>query len=135
MNDINPGMIHFIAARSRLEVFEMIYKRGNGHWGGSASCAELLATLYFHILNIDPGRPDWEDRDRVILSKGHAAPMLYNILAHRGFFPVDELSTFRTVNSRLQGHPCMLDTPGVDFSSGPLDSLMGHVRKSCRLIL
>ena len=114
------SMIQFIAQKSRTEVFEMIHKRGNGHWGGSASCAELLATLYFHIANIDPDHPQWEDRDRVILSKGHAAPMLYNILAHKGFFPLAELSTFRSLNSRLQGHPCMLQTPGVDLSTGPL---------------
>ena len=112
--------IQCIAQRSRLEVFSMIHQRGNGHWGGSASCAELLATLYFHILNVDPDRPQWEDRDRVILSKGHAAPMLYNILAHKGFFPWEELSSFRSLNSRLQGHPCMLKTPGVDLSTGPL---------------
>ena len=112
--------IRYTAQKSRLEVFEMIHKRGNGHWGGSASCAELLATLYFHILNVDPNHPLWEDRDRVILSKGHAAPMLYNILAHKGFFPLEELSTFRALNSRLQGHPCMLETHGVDLSTGPL---------------
>jgi transketolase len=103
-----------------MEVFEMIHKRGNGHWGGSASCAELLAALYFHILHVDPGNPQWEDRDRLILSKGHAAPILYSILARRGFFPPEELSTFRTLNSRLQGHPCLLSTPGIDLSTGPL---------------
>ena len=112
--------LQFIAQRSRMEVFEMIYKRGNGHWGGSASCAELLVTLYYHILNVDPHHPQWEDRDRVILSKGHAAPMLYNILAHKGYFPLEELSTFRSLNSNLQGHPCMLTTPGVELSTGPL---------------
>jgi transketolase len=112
--------IKYLAQQSRIEVFDMIYKRGNGHWGGSASCAELLATLYFHIMNINPKNPKWEDRDRLILSKGHAAPMLYNMLAHKGFFPLNELSTFRTINSRLQGHPCMLKTPGVELSTGPL---------------
>jgi len=112
--------IQFIAQRSRLEVFSMIHQRGSGHWGGSASCAELLATLYFHILNVDPNHSQWEDRDRVILSKGHAAPMLYNILAHKRFFPLEELSTFRSLNSRLQGHPCMLKTPGIELSTGPL---------------
>ena len=114
------SILQGMAYQSRLEVFEMIHKRGNGHWGGSASCAELLTTLYFHILNVKPDDPKWEDRDRVILSKGHAAPMLYNILAHKGFFPFEELTGFRSLNSRLQGHPCMLETPGVDVSSGPL---------------
>ncbi len=113
-------MIQCLAQKSRLEVFEMIYKRGNGHWGGSASCAELLATLYFHMMHVRPENPKWEDRDRLILSKGHAAPMLYNMLALKGFFHPDELSTFRSINSRLQGHPCMLKTPGVELSTGPL---------------
>jgi transketolase len=113
-------MIQWLAQKSRLEVFDMIHKKGNGHWGGSASCAELLATLYFHIMYVRPEDPKWEDRDRLILSKGHAAPMLYNLLAHKGFFPLDELSSFRSINSRLQGHPCLLKTPGVELSTGPL---------------
>jgi transketolase len=112
--------IQYFAQQSRVEIFDMIHKRGNGHWGGSASSAELLATLYLHILNIDPNNPKWEDRDRLVLSKGHAAPMLYNILAHKGFFPFEELSMFRALNSRFQGHPCMLKTPGVELSTGPL---------------
>lgn len=120
MNETIINKLQYLAQKSRLEVFSMIHKRGNGHWGGSASCAELLTTLYYHILNVDPSQPQWEDRDRVILSKGHAAPMLYNILAHKGFFPLDELSAFRSLGSRLQGHPCMLETPGVDLSTGPL---------------
>ena len=114
------SMIQVLAQNSRREVFEMIHKRGNGHWGGSSSCTELIASLYFHILAINPADPKWEDRDRFILSKGHAAPILYNILAHRGFFPLEELSSFRTLNSRLQGHPSMLQTPGVELSTGPL---------------
>jgi len=114
------SMIQSLAQNSRREVFEMIHKRGNGHWGGSSSCTELIASLYFHILTINPANPKWEDRDRFILSKGHAAPVLYNILAHRGFFPLEELSSFRSLNSRLQGHPCMLQTPGVELSTGPL---------------
>lgn len=114
------AQLRILAQESRLEVFEMLRKRSNGHWGGSASCAELLATLYFHILHVDPQHPKWEDRDRLILSKGHAAPMLYNILARKGFFPKNELSTFRSLNGRLQGHPCMLKTPGVELSTGPL---------------
>lgn len=114
------SMIQYFAQRSRMEVFDMIHKRGNGHWGGSASCAEILSTLYYHILKVDPKHPDWEDRDRLILSKGHAAPMLYNILAHKEFFPLNELASFRYLNSRLQGHPCMLKTPGVELSTGSL---------------
>ena len=114
------SMIQSLAQNSRREVFEMIHKRGNGHWGGSSSSTELIASLYFHILTINPANPKWEDRDRFILTKGHAAPVLYNLLAHRGFFPLEELSSFRSLNSRLQGHPCMLQTPGVELSTGPL---------------
>lgn len=122
-NDLNQKItkIKCFVQQSRIEVFEMIHKRGNGHWGGSASCAELLSTLYFHALNIDPKNPKWEDRDRLILSKGHAAPILYNLLAHKGFFPLEELTKmFRSLDSRFQGHPCMLKTPGIELSTGPL---------------
>ncbi len=112
--------IQYFAQQCRLDVFEMIHRRGNGHWGGSASSAEIIATLYCHIMNVNPNNPSQSDRDRLILSKGHAAPMLYTLLAHRGFFPLTELSTFRALNSRLQGHPCMKKTPGVDLSTGPL---------------
>jgi transketolase len=130
--------IQYFAQQCRLDVFEMIYKRGNGHWGGSSSSTELLTTLYSHILKVDPENPQNEDRDRLILSKGHAAPILYTLLAHRGFFPIKELSTFRELNSRLQGHPCMHITPGVDLSTGPLGhgisigvgiALAAHLRK------
>lgn len=114
------AMIQSFSQKCRMEVFEMIHKRGNGHWGGSSSCAELLAAIYFHILRVDPQNPRWEDRDRIILSKGHAAPMLYQILAHRGFFHPEDLSSFRSLGSHLQGHPCMKATPGVDLSTGPL---------------
>ena len=113
-------MIQALAQKSRREIFEMIHKRGNGHWGGSSSCTELITTLYFHILTIDPANQKWEDRDRFILSKGHAAPILYNILAQKGYFPQEDLSSFRSLNSHLQGHPCMLQTPGVELSTGPL---------------
>ena len=114
------SLIQSLAHNSRREVFEMIHKRGNGHWGGSSSCTELITTLYFHILRVDPANPKWEDRDRLILSKGHAAPILYNILAKKGYFPTEDLSAFRSLNSHLQGHPCMLQTPGVELSTGPL---------------
>jgi len=112
--------IRYFAQQCRVDVFEMLYKRGNGHWGGSASVAEILSTLYLHFLKTYPENPKNPDRDRLILSKGHAAPMLYNILAKKGFFPMEELSTFRELNSILQGHPCMNKTQGVDISSGPL---------------
>jgi len=112
--------IHSFAQQCRVDIFDMLYKRGNGHWGGSASAAELLSTLYLHFLDTFPDDPRNPDRDRLVLSKGHAAPMLYNILAKKGYFPMEELNTFRDLNSILQGHPCMNKTPGVDISSGPL---------------
>lgn len=112
--------IQYFAQQCRIDTFDMIHKRGNGHWGGSASVTEILTTFYFHIMNIDPVNPKWEDRDRLILSKGHAAPILYTILANRGYFDKTELATFRQLNSRLQGHPCMNKTPGVEMSTGAL---------------
>lgn len=118
--DRKAKLIQYFAQQSRVSVFDMIRKRQNGHWGGSASAAEILATLYFYIMNIDPQRPNWPERDRLVLSKGHAAPMLYHLLAHRGYFPVEELNSFRALNSRLQGHPCMNKTPGVEMSTGAL---------------
>ena len=119
----NSEIIDFLqhlTQQCRIDVFDMIHKRGNGHWGGSASAAELLSTLYFHMMNINPSEPNWKERDRLILSKGHAAPMLYTLLAKRGYFEPSELETFRTLNSRLQGHPCMNILPGVEMSTGAL---------------
>lgn len=112
--------LQYFAQKRRINTFDMIHKRGNGHWGGSASVTEILTTLYFHIMNINPANQKWEDRDRLILSKGHAAPILYTLLAYRGYFDVAELTTFRQLNSRLQGHPCMNKTPGVEMSTGAL---------------
>jgi transketolase len=117
---VKTAKMQQFAQKCRLDSFEMIHRRGNGHWGGSASVAEILTTFYFHILTIDPENPRWEERDRLILSKGHAAPMLYTLLAQRGYFNTCELATFRQLNSRLQGHPCMNKTPGVEMSTGAL---------------
>lgn len=104
----------------RIDVFDMIRKRQNGHWGGSTSAAELLTLLYYHIMNIKPNEPEWENRDRLVLSKGHAAPFLYTVLAHRGFFDLTVLEEFRALGSPLQGHPCMNKTQGVEMSTGAL---------------
>ena len=109
-----------IAQRMRQRVIKTIHAAQCGHPGGSLSVAELLTALYFHTLRIDPGNPQWEDRDRFVLSKGHASIGLYCILAERGFFPVEELETFDSVDSRMQGHPDMHATPGVDMSTGSL---------------
>ncbi len=108
------------AKEIRKDVVEMIYHAGSGHPGGSLSAADLITALYFNELNIDPKNPRWEDRDRFILSKGHCCPVLYAALARVGFFPLEELKTLRKFRSRLQGHPSMNKTPGVDMNSGSL---------------
>ncbi|HZY43800.1 MAG TPA: transketolase [Anaerolineae bacterium] len=108
------------AQRFRIHVLKMVYHAQTGHLGGAFSVAEIVASLYFHHLQVDPAQPDWIDRDRLLFSKGHACAMLYTALAYRGFFPVEELATFRQFNSRLQGHPDRLKTPGVEICAGPL---------------
>ncbi len=109
-----------IAADVRVAIIEMIYQAGSGHAGGSLSICELLSALYYAELRIDPANPKDPDRDRLILSKGHAAPALYAILAKKGFFPESELPTLRKIGSMLQGHPDMKKVPGVEISSGSL---------------
>ncbi len=104
----------------RRGIIEGTFNAKSGHPGGSLSIAELLAYLYFHKMNIDPADPKAEYRDRLVLSKGHAAPALYSALAYRGFFPVDDLKTLRHADSYLQGHPNMNYVPGVDMSTGSL---------------
>lgn len=104
----------------RRDIVKMTAAAGSGHPGGSLSSVELLVGLYFAKMQHDPKRLDWADRDRFILSKGHAAPVLYSVLARSGYFPVDELLTLRKLGSRLQGHPHMLTLPGLDNSSGSL---------------
>ena len=116
----NAKELATLAAYFRVVMFDTLHDRGTGHWGGSASSAELTTSLYFNRMNIKTEDPTWEDRDRLILSKGHASMNLYTVLAHRGFFPIEELSTFRKLDSRLQGHPCMNKLPGVDMSTGAL---------------
>ncbi len=108
------------AARIRRLVLETVHHAGCGHTGGSLSAVEILTVLYFHALRVDPATPEKLERDRYVQSKGHASPTYYAALAERGFFPVEELKTFDQVDSRLQGHPCMKRTPGVDFSTGSL---------------
>lgn len=103
----------------RKGIITSVYNAKAGHPGGSLSAADLFTFLYFEELNIDPKNPDWADRDRFVLSKGHTAPGLYSALAHRGFFPVEDLVTLRKLGSYLQGHP-NLNIPGVDMASGSL---------------
>jgi len=104
----------------RREIIEMIYKAQSGHPGGSLSSIDILTCLYFHHMRIKPEDPSWEDRDRFVLSKGHAAPALYVVLAELGYFPKEALLTLRQVGSILQGHPDMRKTPGIDMSMGSL---------------
>lgn len=104
----------------RGDLIDLLHSIQTGHPGGSLSCTEILASLYFEIMNVDPKNPEMEGRDHLILSKGHAAPILYLILAEKGFFPKEELKTLRQMDSMLQGHPCVHKTPGVELSTGPL---------------
>ncbi|MCQ2084863.1 MAG: transketolase [archaeon] len=117
---LNVDELQNIANKMRLDVIEMTTEAGSGHPGGSLSAADLMAALYFRVMNIDPADPYKDDRDRFILSKGHAAPILYAALAERGYFPVEELKTLRKLGTRLQGHPAYRDVPGVEVSTGSL---------------
>jgi len=104
----------------RKYVIDSVYRAGSGHPGGSLSIADILSCLYFHEMRYDPKNPKWADRDRLVLSKGHAAPALYAALAMAGYFPIEELKNLRKTGHFLQGHPCMLKVPGVDMSTGSL---------------
>lgn len=104
----------------RRHIIKMVTEAQSGHPGGSLSAADIVTTLYFARMQVDPKNPNDENRDRFVLCKGHAAPVLYAALAEKGFFPVEELLSLRKINSRLQGHPSIKDTPGVDMSTGSL---------------
>ncbi len=119
-NNDSSSRLEDIARKIRIQVIKIIAEAGSGHPGGSLSIAEILSYLYFQAMNIDPKNPQKPDRDRFVLSKGHAAPALYSALALRGFFPEKELLSLRKIDSILQGHPHRLDTPGVEASTGSL---------------
>lgn len=108
------------AKEIRKEILQMTHKAGSGHPGGSLSAADIVTALYFHVMNIDPENPKWEARDRFVLSKGHAAPVLYAALAEQGYFPKEDLNHLRQIDQHLQGHPDMKGTPGVDMTTGSL---------------
>lgn len=120
MDEILVKQLEIAAVKIRMGIIEGVHSAKAGHPGGSLSCADLLAYLYMHRLNVDPADPKCPTRDRLVLSKGHAAPALYATLALRGFFPMDEMKTLRKIDSRLQGHPDSKKIPGVDFSTGSL---------------
>ena len=120
MDAITKKRLSVIATKIRMAIIEGTFNAKSGHPGGSLSIADDLAYLYFEGMNIDPQNPQWADRDRLVLSKGHAAPALYGALAHRGYFPLEWIPTLRKSDSPLQGHPDMKGIPGVDMSSGSL---------------
>lgn len=108
------------ANEARELVIQTLFEAGSGHSAGSLGMVDIFTAFYFHILHHDPKVPDWEDRDRLILSNGHICPILYVSLAQSGYFPVEELKTLRKINSRLQGHPHRGTLPGIETTSGPL---------------
>ena len=112
--------LSILACKVRMGIIESTHAAKCGHPGGSMSAADMFTYLYHKELNVDPANPKWDDRDRFVLSKGHTAPGLYAAMAHRGFFPVEDLLTLRKVGSYLQGHPNMNSVPGVDMSTGSL---------------
>ena len=120
MTSTEKKQLQIAACKVRMGVIESTHAAKCGHPGGSLSAAEMFTYLYNKELNVDPANPQWEDRDRFVLSKGHTAPGLYAALAHRGFFPVEDLVQLRKVGSYLQGHPNMNSVPGVDMSTGSL---------------
>lgn len=120
MNAVIRKQLKIRACKARMGIIEGVFNAKSGHPGGSLSCVDILTYLYFDHMNIDPQDPKNEDRDRFVLSKGHAAPALYSVLALRGFFPVEELKTLRKSDSMLQGHPSVKYTPGVDMCTGSL---------------
>lgn len=114
------GKLQDKAAEMRRDIVVMVGAAQSGHPGGSLSAADIVAALYFHVMRYDPANPKDPNRDRFVLSKGHASPVLYAALAEAGFFPKEEIITFRRINSRLQGHPDMKKLPGVEFTTGSL---------------
>src|SRR2546426_2234849 len=109
-----------IARHCRVQILRMLAHAGSGHPGGSLSVIDILTTLYFGRLRFDPKRPDWPDRDRVVLSKGHAVPALYAVLSRAGYFPEKQLITLRKLGSPLQGHPDRTTLPGIEAATGSL---------------
>ncbi|MDD5431244.1 MAG: transketolase [Candidatus Pacebacteria bacterium] len=122
LHDKKLKFLEEMANKIRREIIEMLTEAGSGHSAGPLGMADIFSAMYFHILNHDPKKPNWKDRDRLVLSNGHICPALYAALANAGYFSVDKLSTLRKINSRLQGHPHRGSLPGVETTSGPLGS-------------
>ncbi len=120
MKITNVEALKKIAVEVRKDIIEEVYSAKSGHPGGALSCADILTVLYFNQMNVDEKKPEDSNRDRLILSKGHASPALYAVLAEKGYFPKEELKNFRKIGSKLQGHPDMKNIPGVDMTTGSL---------------
>lgn len=120
MKITNVEALKKIAVEVRKDIIEEVYSAKSGHPGGALSCADILTVLYFNQMNVDEKKPEDPNRDRLILSKGHASPALYAVLAEKGYFPKEELKNFRKIGSKLQGHPDMKNIPGVDMTTGSL---------------
>ncbi len=114
------GELISISKRIRIKILHMLTLSGSGHTGGSLSAADVATAIYFSKMKFDPANPKWEDRDRFIMSKGHAAPLIYAIMAAAGYFPKEDIDTLRKVESPLQGHPCCKRLPGIEVSTGSL---------------
>ena len=120
MNSTDTNQLKILAAKARRGAIVGTFHAKSGHPGGSLSAADIFTYLYFKEMNVDPSNPNWADRDRFVLSKGHCCPSLYAVLALKGFFPMEELEKLRHVGAMLQGHPDMKGTPGIDMSTGSL---------------
>ena len=120
MKDVSIKELKNIATDMRMKVVDMIWKAQSGHPGGSLSAAEFVTACYFKYMNVDPKNPNWADRDRFVLSKGHVCPIQYAALGKLGYFPIETLDTLRKEGSPLQGHPSMVKCPGIDISTGSL---------------
>jgi transketolase len=114
------GELKSISKRIRIKILHMLTKAGSGHTGGSLSAADIATAIYFSKMKFDPENPKWEERDRFIMSKGHAAPLIYAIMAAAGYFPKETIDTLRDIESPLQGHPCCKKLPGIEVSTGSL---------------
>jgi transketolase len=126
LSDVDILRIEERAAAIRRTIIEMLVAAGSGHTAGPLGMADIFAALYFNILNHEPHNPEWQERDRLILSNGHIAPVRYAAMAHAGYFPVEECLTLRKFGSRLQGHPERLRLPGLETTSGPLGEGLGQ---------
>ena len=126
LNETDVAHLNAQATEIRKTVLAMLSEAGSGHTAGSLGLADIFSVFYFYVLSHDPKNPEWPDRDRLILSNGHVAPVRYAAMAHSGYFPLEEAFTLRTIGSRLQGHPERTHLPGVETTSGPLGEGLGQ---------